>query len=159
MKIRVSEWDMNQKYIRGSVAVLVGIALNFLGDILLGVKIEVFSGISTFNFAWMLDIFLVPFAVGYAVSVIYGAQGGKWLACLPPLIVRSTSFLYLHYFSHPQGDFFYQLHLFYWGPCIILAVEAANLAGILAEVQIGAYKRKDSQVWRRDAAEAGVTKT
>ena len=48
---------MNQNYIRGSVAVFVGIALNFIGDILLGAKIEIFSGISTFTFIWILDIF------------------------------------------------------------------------------------------------------
>ncbi len=129
---------MNRKRKIGASAVLVGIALNFLGDMLLGVRIEIFSGIATFTLPWMIDIFLVPFATGLVVSKIYGFKGGKYLACLPPLVVRVASYLQLHYF-HPQGDFFYQLNLYYWGPCLILAVESANFGGIIGEVIAGAY--------------------
>jgi hypothetical protein len=130
---------MNQKQvIIGASAVVAGIALNVLGDTLTGVKIEIFTGIATFTFPWMIDIFLVPFACGFAVSKIYGFKGGKYLACIPPLIVRAASYLHLHYF-HPQGDFFYQLNLYYWGPCVILAVESANFGGIIGEVVAVAY--------------------
>jgi hypothetical protein len=130
---------MNSRYVSGVVAVLAGMALNFSGDWLLGVRIEIFSGISTFSFAWMVDIFLVPFFVGLVVARIFG-RGSKWLACLPPLFVRSLSYAYLYY-SDPQGDFFLKLHLHYWGPCVILAVEAANIGGILGEVLMGVYRR------------------
>ncbi len=130
---------MNSRYVSGIVAVLAGVALNFFGDWLLGVRIEIFSGISTFSFAWMVDIFLVPFIVGLVVARIFG-KGSKWLACLPPLFVRSLSYAYL-YHSDPQGDFFLKLHLHYWGPCVILAVEAANIGGILGEVLMGVYRR------------------
>jgi hypothetical protein len=129
---------MNRKQKIGAAAVLAGIVVNFLGDMLFGVKIEIFSGMATFTFPWMMDIFLVPFATGFFVSKIYGFKGGKYLACVPPLVVRSASFLHLHYF-HPHGDFFYQLNLFYWGPCVILAVESANFGGIIGEVMAGAY--------------------
>lgn len=133
---------MNQKLKMGASAVLAGIVLNFLGDMLIGVKIEIFSGIATFTFPWMIDIFLIPFASGFVVSRIYGFKGGKYLACIPPLVVRVASYLHLHYF-HPQGDFFYQLNLYYWGPCVILAVESANFGGIIGEVVAGAYSGKN----------------
>ena len=76
---------MNQRYLRGLVAVLIGMSLNHFGDRLLGVKIELFSGLSTFSFAWILDVFFVPFLVGLAVAWIFG-MGGKWLCYFPPLI-------------------------------------------------------------------------
>jgi len=131
---------MNKRFVIGTAAVLVGMALNFFGDWLLGVRIEVFTGISTFTFAWMLDIFLVPFIVGLVVARMFG-KGSKWLACLPPLFVRSLSYAYLYY-SDPSGDFFLNMHLYYWGPCVILAVEAANIGGILGEVLMGVYHRR-----------------
>lgn len=134
---------MNRNRKMGAAALLAGIVLNFLGDMLLGVKIEIFSGIATFTFPWMMDIFLVPFASGFAVAKIYGLKGGKYLACIPPLVVRSASYLHLHYF-HPHGDFFYQLNLYYWGPCLILAVESANFGGIIGEVLASAYAARNT---------------
>lgn len=134
---------MNQQFIKGFIAVVAGMALNFLGDWLLGVKIEIFSGLSTFTFPWMLDVFLVPFIVGLVVSKIFNNRYGKWLACLPPLFVRCISYSYMYLFVFNDGkDFFYHLNLYYWGPCVILVVEAANLGGILGDVLIGAYRRK-----------------
>lgn len=110
---------MNSRYVKGIIAVLVGMALNYLGDKALGVNIEIFTGISTFTFTWMIDIFLVPFVVGLAVSWIFGL-GGKWLACLPPLFVRCISFVYLTYFENPStdADMFFQVPLAYWGPLL-----------------------------------------
>ncbi|MBI3480930.1 MAG: hypothetical protein HY016_11345 [Nitrosomonadales bacterium] len=86
-------------------------ALNFFGDWLLGVRIEVFRGIATFNFLWLADIFLVPFLVGLLVARILGKHA-KWLACLPPLFVRFLSYLYLYY-SDTSHDFFFNFHLHY----------------------------------------------
>lgn len=141
---------MKQRWITGTIAVLLGMALNFFGDWLLGVRIEIFNGINTFTFPWMLDIFLVPFIVGLVVARIFGKHS-KWLACLPPLFVRGLSYAYLYY-SDPNGDFFLRLHLHYWGPCVILAVEAANIGGILGEVYMGAYHRR-----RRDGSKVTVS--
>ena len=91
-------------------------ALNFIGDWLLGAHIEVFSGIATFTFPWMLDVFLVPFITGMAVAKIYGSKGGKWLACLPPLFVRWITYTYMFLFVFNDGkDFFYNLNMYYWG--------------------------------------------
>jgi hypothetical protein len=130
---------MRSRYARGVSAVLIGMALNALGDALLGVRIEQYSGISTFTIWWMLDVFLVPFIVGLAVARLFG-RGSKWLACLPPILVRGLSYLYF-YHSTSQADFFWDLHLFYWGPCVILNVESANFGAILGEVLVGVYGR------------------
>ena len=127
---------------RGTLGVFLGIALNAFGDWVLGVRIEVFKGMATFTFPWMVDVFLVPFLSGMLVGKVYAKRGGKWLACIPPLVVRSISYFKLYFVDHPPGDFFYSLHLHYWGPCVILAVEAANFGGILSEVLAGAYARK-----------------
>jgi hypothetical protein len=71
---------MNQRIIKGTVAVLAGMALNFLGDWLLDARIEIFKGIATFNVSWIMDVFLVPFMVGLLVARIFGKHA-KWLAC------------------------------------------------------------------------------
>ncbi len=134
---------MHRRFLKGVIAVLVGIALNYLGDKLLGVRIEIFSGISTFTFAWMLDVFLVPFGVGLVVAWIFGKHA-KWLACLPPLFLRCFFYVYVTLFDnpHPYVDFFYEVPLGYWAFCVILAVESANIGAIIGEVWIGVYGRK-----------------
>lgn len=135
---------MNQNYLKGTIAVLAGTVLNILGDWLLGVKIEIFQGMATFTPLWALDVFLVPFIAGYVVAKMYGEKGGKWLACLPPLIVRFGAVFHL-YLTDPQWNenLFFHLHLHYWGLCVILAVEAANIGGILGEFKLSAYIRND----------------
>ncbi|MDR2876507.1 MAG: hypothetical protein LBV36_00480, partial [Chromatiales bacterium] len=107
-------------------------------------RIEIFEGIATFTLPWIIAVFLVPFISGYVVAKIYAEKGGKWFACLPPLIVRTGAVLYL-YFTDPlwNEDFFYHLHLHYWGLCVILVVEAANLGGVLGEFNLNAYLRND----------------
>jgi hypothetical protein len=122
-------------------AVIAGMAVNFLGDWILGARIEIFRGLNTFTPAWMLDVFLVNFIVGLVVARVFGKHA-KWLAIVPPLLVRSLSYAYLYFIENRHGDFFLQLHLHYWGPTLILAVECANIGGILGEVLMGVYSRK-----------------
>ena len=125
---------MNQRYLRGLVAVLIGMSLNHFGDRLLGVKIELFSGLSTFSFAWILDVFFVPFLVGLAVAWIFG-MGGKWLCYFPPLIVRSLSYAEILYVSGtPHGSTLNPIG--WWGLYVILAMESAGIGGIIGEVMI-----------------------
>lgn len=137
---------MSQRYVKGIAAVLAGMALNYLGDRLLGVRIEIFSGISTFTFAWMLDVFFVPFLVGLMVARIFGKHA-KWLACLPPLFLRCFFYVYVTLFDnpHPYVDFFFEIPLGYWGLCVILAVESANFGAIIGEVLIGVYGRRNGR--------------
>jgi hypothetical protein len=61
---------MSQLHLKGIASLLIGTALIYLGDLVLGVKMELFSGFSTFNLAWALDIFLVPFMVGMIIARI-----------------------------------------------------------------------------------------
>lgn len=129
------------KWRAGVIAVGAGMGVNFLGDWLLGVRIEVFRGIATFTPAWMADVFLVNFIVGLVVARFYGRHA-KWLAIVPPLIVRSLSYGHLYFIENHSGDFFLQLHLHYWGPTVILAVECANFGGIVGEVLMGVYRRQ-----------------
>ena len=125
---------MKQRYLTGLVALLIGMALNHFGDRLLGVKIELFSGLSTFSFAWTLDVFFVPFLVGLVVSWIFG-MGGKWLCYFPPLIVRSLSYAEILYVSGtPHGSNLNPLG--WWGLFVILAMESAGIGGIIGEVMI-----------------------
>jgi hypothetical protein len=125
---------MNQRYLRGLVALLVGISLNHFGDRLLGVKIELFSGLSTFSFAWILDVFFVPFLVGLVVAWIFG-WGAKWLSYFPPLIVRCLSYAEILYVSGtPHGSTLNPLG--WWGFYVILAMESAGIGGIIGELML-----------------------
>ena len=127
-----------------SIAVLAGMATNALGDFLLGVRVEIFKGMATFTPLWVLDVFVVNFVVGLVVAKFFGRHA-KWLAIVPPLLVRCISYAYLYFVENHQGDFFLQLHLHYWGPTVILAVECANIGGILGEVLMGVYSRKGTE--------------
>ena len=125
---------MKQRYLLGIAATLVGMALNHLGDRLLGVKIELFSGLSTFSFAWILDVFFVPFLVGLVVAWIFG-MGGKWLCYFPPLFVRCLSYAEILYVSGtPHGSTLNPMG--WWGFYVILAMESAGVGGIVGEVMI-----------------------
>lgn len=125
---------MKHRFLTGLVALFAGVALNHLGDKLLGVKLELFSGLSTFSFAWIVDIFIVPFIVGLVVTWIFG-MGGKWLCYFPPLIVRSISYAEILYVTGtPHGSTLNPMG--WWGFYVILAMEAAGIGGIVGEVVI-----------------------
>jgi hypothetical protein len=141
----------NPRIRAAAVAVSAGMATNFLGDWLLGVRLELFQGMATFTLRWMLDVFLVNFIVGLVVARLYGRHA-KWLAIVPPLLVRSISYGYLYFVENPVGDFFLLLHLHYWGPTVILAVECANIGGILGEVLMGVYSRKGPSAGQANAS-------
>ena len=136
---------MSKRFLTGLVALLAGVALNHLGDKLLGVRIEIFSGLSTFSFAWGLDIFVLPFMVGLLVSWIFGL-GGKWLCYFPPLIVRSISYAEVLYVTGiPHGSNLNPMG--WWGFYVILAMESAGIGGIVGEVIIkGVYGRTDKNL-------------
>ncbi len=138
---------MNNRLLRGLVALMIGMSLNHFGDRLLGVKIELFAGLSTFSFAWILDVFFVPFLAGIIVSWIYG-MGGKWLCYFPPLIVRSLSYAEILYVTGtPHGSNLNPMG--WWGLYVILAMESAGIGGIVGEVMIknvyGRSKKGDQE--------------
>ncbi len=147
---------MSQRSMSGLVALLIGMALNHLGDRLLGVKLELFSGLATFSFAWVLDVFFVPFVVGLVVAWIFG-KGARWLAYFPPLIVRTLSYAEIFYYTGtPHGSNLNPLG--WWGFYVILAMEASAIGGILGEVMIKSVYGRSGDVDiedRKSAAETG----
>jgi hypothetical protein len=127
------------RYISGFAALLIGCTVIHFGDRLLGVKIELFYGLQTFNFLWMLDMFVLPFLDGVLVAIIFGL-GGKWLCYFPPLIVRLISYEVLKYGVVPQGTSL--MPMGWWGFFVILTIEAAAFGGIIGEVVMkGTYGR------------------
>jgi hypothetical protein len=54
----------------GIFALLVGCLVNYIGDKVIGVRLELFWGLGTFNFLWFLQLFiwcLVWAANGYVI--------------------------------------------------------------------------------------------
>ena len=129
------------RFLKGVVALLMGCALNYFGDQVLGAQIELYRGIKGFGPLWAADVFILPFFVGLLVSAIFG-MGGKWLSYLPPLIVRSISyyeFMY-HTSSIPAGASLAPMG--WWGFFVILAIEASAFGGIMGEIMMkGTYGR------------------
>jgi hypothetical protein len=147
---------MNQRYLKGLVAMLIGMSLNHFGDRLLGVKIELFSGLSTFSFAWILDVFFVPFLVGLVVAWIFG-WGAKWLSYFPPLIVRCLSYAEILYVSGtPHGSTLNPLG--WWGFYVILAMESAGIGGIIGELMIKNAYGRSKKAMPEDAEQSATAK-
>ncbi len=126
----------SQRLYRGAAAILLGSAFNHFADRILGVNIEAFSGgVGYFSPFWVLDLFLVPFLCGVVVSLIYGF-GGKWLAGVPPLIVRCASYFAIAQHMTPIAPGSSLMPLGWWGFFLILAIEAAAIGGVIGEVMI-----------------------
>lgn len=135
----------NARLIKGLVAILLGCAINYFGDRLLGIKIEIFHGLQTFSFMWILDMFALPFVVGVVVAAIFGL-GGKWLCYFPPLMVRALSYYeILHGGGVPQGASL--MPMGWWGFFVILVIEASALGGVMGEIWVkGTYGRRPRQM-------------
>lgn len=129
------------RLLKGIAALLIGCALNYFGDRLLGVQVELYRGIQGFGGLWAVDVFVLPFVVGLLVAAIFGF-GGKWLSYFPPLIVRSISYYeFLHHINTiPQGATLAPIG--WWGFFVILAIEASAFGGIMGEIMMkGTYGR------------------
>jgi hypothetical protein len=140
--IKFSSLDKT-RFLKGVVALLLGCALNYFGDWLLGVQIELTrgSGIQGFTPLWAVDVFVLPFFVGLLVSSIFGF-GGKWLSHFPPLIVRSIAYYeYVHHMdSIPQGASLAPIG--FWIFMVILSVEMSAAGGVMGEIMMkGTYGR------------------
>jgi len=123
-----------RRLVTGFIALLVGCAVNYIGDHLIGIRLELFYGLSTFNGWWFLELFVLPVFVGMSVSAVFGL-GGKWLCYFPPIIVRCTAYLETIYVTGvPEHA---SLMPFGWYILfIILAVESAAIGGALGEVMV-----------------------
>ncbi len=123
---------MKPRYALGSAALMVGSAVNYFGDRLLGFKMELWTGLSYFGGSLLLDVFVVPFVSGLAVAWVFG-HGSKWLCYFPPMIVRAVAYIQLAVFGPiPEGTS--QMNFILWCFFVILAVEAAAFGGVLGEI-------------------------
>jgi hypothetical protein len=123
---------MKPRYALGSAALMIGSAVNYFGDLLVGFKIELWTGLSYFGGLLLLDVFVVPLVSGLAVAWVFG-HGGKWLCYFPPMIVRALAYIQLAVIGPiPPGTS--ELNFIFWCFFVILAIEAAAFGGILGEV-------------------------
>ena len=117
-----------------ALSIMVGCLVNYVGDRLLGVRIELFWGLQTFNLLWFLQLFILPVLVGMSVSFIYGL-GGKWLCYFPPLIVRLIAYYETQYIiGVPEGASL--MPMAWWGFFVIIAIECAAIGGVFGEILI-----------------------
>jgi len=106
--------------------------IDHFGLRLLGVRIEIFTGIQYFNFTWFVALFLLPFAGGVAVSLIFGL-GGKYLAYVPPLPVMALDYYISMHAAHlPVGGRL--MPLGWWGFFVVLAIESSAIGGVFGEI-------------------------
>jgi hypothetical protein len=150
MKPRAPAKKAESRFVLGMAAVMMAAALNHFGDRLLGVTIELFTGIDYFSPLWIVDVFLVPFMAGLLVSVIYG-MGGKWLCYFPPMIVRAISYYEIgHITGVPRGASL--MPLGWWGFFVILVVEASVIGGVIGEVVMKrTYGRRPKHMVYKDS--------
>jgi len=128
----VIPWWTPASILRGSLALAVGALVEHFGLRLLGVRIELFTGISYFNFTWFVGLFLLSCLVGVLVTAIYGL-GGKILAYFPPLPALALDYYSSMHTAHlPAGS--QLMPLGWWGFFVILAIESAAIGGVLGEV-------------------------
>jgi len=139
----VTPWWTPAKIVRGSLAFAVGSALIYFGLDLLGVHIELFSGISYFNLTWFVGLFLLPAFSGFIVAGLYGL-GGKILAYFPPVPVLAFDYYSSLHASHlPVGA--QLMPLGWWGFFLILAIESAAIGGVFGEVLNKRIYRQDEE--------------
>lgn len=139
------------RFFNGVVAVIVGCALNYFGDRLLGVKIELFRGILDFNGLWVIDMLVLPFFVGVLVAVIFGL-GGKWLCYFPPLIVKSIGYLESAYVNTvPEDTSLMPFGM--WALFVTVVMTAAAFGGVMGEIMVkGTYGRSSRDILYKQRA-------
>ena len=117
----------------GSLAIAVGVVVNALGNHWTGAHLEFFGGIRSFDYAWAITLFLVPFVAGIPVALLYGF-GGKLLAMLPPLILGSYNYLQAYNGNVPVPDGYILLPFIYWVLVVVVAMELCAAGGLVGEV-------------------------
>ncbi|MDH5217282.1 MAG: hypothetical protein OEX19_06290 [Gammaproteobacteria bacterium] len=128
LKIRLIDASM------AVLAICVGAIIIYVGDHLLGIKLEIFRGIiGTFSPLWIVDLIVLPLFAGVVVSLIYGL-GSKIIAYFPPLLVRIPE--YLNADASVYGSEASVLPFGYWVLLVIVVVEACGIGGWIGEVYV-----------------------
>jgi hypothetical protein len=121
----------------GTLAVMVGCLVNYAGDRILGVRLELVpinDPLAIFNVLWAIQIFIIPTIVGVATAWVFGL-GGKWLCYFPPMIVRTIAYVESDYLLDiPAGMTL--MPFGWWIFFVILAVECAAIGGVFGEAMI-----------------------
>ena len=137
------------RFFNGTLALIAGCSLNYLGDRLLGVRIELFSGMLDFNGLWVIDMLTLPFLVGILVAVIFGL-GGKWLCYFPPLMVKTIGYLETFYLiGVPDGAKLIPFGM--WALFVTVVMTSAAFGGVMGEIIIkGTYGRTPRDILYKD---------
>ena len=126
-----------KRLLSGAFAVMVGCLVNYAGDRLLGVRLEMVplgNPLAIFNALWAIQIFIIPLIVGFVTASIFGL-GGKWLCYFPPAIVRTIAYFETEYLlTMPEGMSL--MPFGWWIFFVILAVESAAIGGAFGETMI-----------------------
>jgi len=132
----------------GTIAVLAGSLVIYLGDMMLGVNLEMFYGVATYSPIWVVDLFLVTFVGGIVVSLIFGL-GGKILAHLSPLPVRIASYIEINNLPEPP-EIGTLLPISYWLLVLVIAMEFAAIGGVVGEILVKkTYGRTDKRLFHK----------
>ncbi|MDQ6991555.1 MAG: hypothetical protein Q9M11_07485 [Mariprofundaceae bacterium] len=102
-----------------------------LGHRLLDVQIELFWGISGYNFSWVLAMYALPVLAGIVFSLIYG-WGGKLLSHLPPMFILGINYYSTMQTGAPEGASL--IPLMWWGFFLILNMEFCAIGGFIGEL-------------------------
>jgi len=135
-------------WLRGVIAFIAGVVLYEVGMLLLGVHLEYFEGLASFNMAWIVAMSILPVAVGIAIGMIYGF-GGKYLAHFPPALAMLWHYQHISYADMPADA-----HLLPWGMWVmfvILQMEFCAVGGFLGEIFIRKRYAWDNGVARHHA--------
>jgi len=136
-------------WVRGLAAFMAGVILYKGSFSLLGVHLEFFSGIASFNMTWVLAMSVLPIGVGVIIGLIYGF-GAKYLAHFPPAAVMLWDYQHVSYADMTPGS-----HLLPWGMWImfvILQMEFCAAGGFIGEILIRKRRSWDSgEVHRADS--------
>lgn len=130
--LQVIPWWTWESVLQCSMALGAASLIEYFGLRLLGVRIEIFTGIQYFNFTWFVALFILPLVGGIVVSLIYGL-GGKILAYFPPLPIMGLDYYTSMHMPHllSGGQL---MPLGWWGFFVILAIESSAIGGILGEI-------------------------
>jgi hypothetical protein len=135
---------MKPRVALGAAALMIGSAVNYFGDRLLGVRLELFHDLATtFSPLSLLDIFVVPAIAGLAVAAVT-RHGAKWISCFPPVIVHGVVYADLSFGGDiPDGSLLAPFG--WWGFFVVLAIESGMIGGVLGEVFLRRiYSRPDA---------------
>jgi len=147
-------------WIRALVTFVIAMIVYKGGMLLLGVHLEYFSGLDSFNFPWLVAMSILPVAVGILIGMIYGF-GGKYLAHFPPAAVMIWDYQHAATVDLPA-----YVHLLPWGMWVmfvILQMEFCAVGGFIGEILIrkrrawdnGIVSVADSEPLPEDDAEIG----